>query len=143
MTEWPPIRHEFMSPAWIAAARQVLTRALSRHVADVNPFTLSEEFDNPPEHLDPDNDGTIGFTVRVGHGEVTVTERPARDADLRVISDYAEALKVARNPNAPADLAEVERRIAEGRLRIEGDPWRMPAILQQLDLHGLLSGMTA
>lgn len=115
--------HEFMSPAWIAMAEREITNALAESdLDDVEPFTLSEEFTNPPRHLRRDGD-TIGFFVRVAHGSVEVGNRPDPNAECRVISDYVDALEIARDPESgSADPAEAERRITEGRLRIEGDP---------------------
>ncbi|MGB3409896.1 MAG: hypothetical protein WBA45_01760 [Microthrixaceae bacterium] len=136
--------YEFMSPAWIAMAEREITNALAESdLDDVEPFTLSEEFTDPPRHLRRDGD-TIGFFVRVAQGHVEVGNRPDPNADCRVISDYADALSVARDPESgSAKPAEAERRITDGRLRIEGDPALMPAVLQQLDLHRLLAGQTA
>jgi hypothetical protein len=132
-----------MSEPWVAMARREITHALSKRELDVPPFTLSEEFTDPPRHLRR-GAGAIGFYVRVGHGTVEVGDRPAPDADCRVISDYSDALAIARDPEAAAaDPAEANRRIAEGRVQIEGDPARMPAVLQQLDIHRLLAAHTA
>jgi hypothetical protein len=139
--------HEFMSPSWVAMARREITAALSRRDLDVEPFTLSEEFTDPPSHLRSRSDpasGTIGFWIRVGRGEVEVGGEPAAAADLRIISDYDDAVELARDPDAAsADPAEAERRVDEGRLRIEGDPSQAPPALLQLDIHRLLAGHTA
>jgi hypothetical protein len=139
--------HEFMSPSWVAMARREITGALARRDLDVEPFTLSEEFTDPPAHLRSRSDpgsGTIGFWIRVGRGQVDVGGEPAPDADLRIISDYGDAVELARDPDAAAvDPAEAERRLADGRLRIEGDPSQAPPALLQLDIHRLLAGHTA
>ncbi|MFN8040863.1 MAG: hypothetical protein U0Q07_16725 [Acidimicrobiales bacterium] len=134
---------EFMSAPWIAMARHEITTALSRSDLDIEPYTLSEEFTDPPPHLGHGSD-RIGFSIRVGRGRVEVDSSPTPDADCRVISDYADALVIARDPDtASADPAEAERRIANVRLRIEGDPAGMPPQLQQLDIHRLLASRTA
>lgn len=134
--------YEFMSAPWIDMARRAITEALTGQDLDTEPFTLSEEFTDPPAHL-ADGAGTIGFFVRVGAGRVDVGRGPAPDADCRIISDYADALAVARDPDAgSADPEEAARRVADGRLRIEGDPGRMPAALQVLDIHRLLALQT-
>ena len=137
-------RYEFLSPPWIEMARAEITDALSSAGdLDVEPYTLSEEFTDPPPHLRPDG-GTIGFFVRVGRGRVEVGDRPEPGADCRVVSDYADALVVARDPDAgAADPEEAERRMATGKLRIIGDPWQMPMVLRQLDIHRLLARRTA
>jgi hypothetical protein len=136
-------RYEFMSPEWISMARSRITDALAATDVTGETFTISEEFENAPRHLRRDGADTIGFSVRVGDGSVEVGDVPEPDADCRIISDYADGLAVARDPDAAAtDPAEAQRRIAEGRLRIEGDPSRMPAVLQQLDIHRLLADAT-
>ena len=136
-------RHEFMSPAWIAMARDEISRALSGRLVSTQPFSLSEEFTHPPPHLRQDHAETIGFTIRVEKSSVEVSDRPTPNADCRIISRYDDALALGRNPDvAAADPAEAERRIAEGRLRIEGDPSRIPPALQQLDIHRLLAEHT-
>jgi hypothetical protein len=133
---------EFMSVPWLAMAKSEITRALSGRNLDVAPFTLSEEFVNPPEHLRRGGD-TIGFSVRVGDGRVAVGDRPDPGADCRVISDYDDALAVARDARAgAASPEEAERRVAEGRVTIVGDASRMPAVLQEVDLHRLLAEHT-
>lgn len=143
MNDAPRSSHEFMSAGWIAMARREITKALAGRALDVEPFTLSEEFTDAPPHL-RGGAAAIGFFVRVGRGRVEVGDRPEPAADCRVISDYADALEIARDPSAGSvDPTEAERRVTEGRLRIEGDPARMPAALQELDLHGLLAAHTA
>lgn len=139
----PDSNLEFMSAPWIAMARREINRALSGHDLDFPTFTLSEEFTDPPAHLAQGAD-IIGFFVRVGHGRVEVGDRPAPDADCRVISDYGQALSISRDADAGSvDPAEADRRVAEGRLTIQGDPSRIPPVLRQLDLHRLLAAHTA
>jgi hypothetical protein len=75
---------------------------------------------------------------------VEVGDRPTDDADCTIISDYAEALSIARDPEAPAaDPAAMAERIADGRLEIIGDPSAAPAVLRELDIHKLLAAHTA
>lgn len=134
---------EFMSPPWVDMARREITAALEGADLGTAPYTLSEEFTDPPAHLGRGG-STIGFSVSVGGGRVQVDGVPRHDADLRIISDYHDALVVARDPDAAStDPAEAERRIAEGRLRIEGDPSTAPPALAQLDIHRLLAAHTA
>ncbi len=136
-------RHEFMSPAWIAMARERIADALSGRDLGDERYTLCEEFTDPPEHLLPEGAETIGFCVRIADGRVDVVDRPRSDADLRIVSDYADAVAVARDPDAPAaDPAEAERRMRAGRLAIHGDPSRLPAALAELDIHRMLAAHT-
>lgn len=133
----------FMSPAWIDMAREQITNALSgADLTDVN-FSLCEEFTNPPDELRRDAD-TIGFVVRVVDGRVEVDGEPTEDCDVRVVSDYDDALAIARDPDAPvAQPNMIEKRIAQGRLQIVGNPADAPAVLAELDIHRLLSAHTA
>jgi len=139
-----PERFKFMSPAWIAMAREQIFDALDGKDLGTVPFTLCEEFTDPPEHLRPPGARTIGFYVRLGEGHVEVGDRPIRDADCTIISDYADALSVARDPDAAAaDPAVMAERMAAGRLRIVGDPSAAPAVLTELNIHALLAPYTA
>ena len=73
-----------------------------------------------------------------------VGDRPTNDADCTIISDCADALSVARDPEAAAaDPAVMAERMAAGRLKIIGDPSAAPAVLTKLDIHKLLAPHTA
>lgn len=135
---------EFMSPEWIAMARDEITRALDGKLSGAVRYTLCEKFTNAPAHLRRGGGATIGFCVRLGDGTVEVESPPAKHADVTIISDYADALAIARNPDAAAADPEVmAQRIADGRLTIEGDPSSAPAVLQEIDIHRLLAARTA
>ena len=69
-------RFEFMSPAWIAMAREQILRALEGKDLSTIRFTLCEEFTNPPEHLRSPGAQSIGFYVRLGDGRVEVAIAP-------------------------------------------------------------------
>lgn len=135
---------EFMSPAWIATAREQIVRALEGKDLKTVRFTLCEEFTNPPEHLRRAGAQTIGFYVRLWDGHVEVGDRPITDADCTIISDYADALSVARDPEAAAaDPSAMAARMAAGRLRIIGDLSKAPAVLTEVNIHKLLAPRTA
>jgi hypothetical protein len=137
-------KFEFMSPAWIAMAREQILGALAGKDLRTVRFTLCEEFTNPPEHLKPPGAHTIGFYVRLRDGRVEVGDRPIREADCTIISDYADALAVARDPEAAAaDPAVIAERMAAGRLTIIGDLSAAPAVLTELNIHQLLAPHTA
>jgi hypothetical protein len=132
-----------MSPAWIEMAREQITSALAQKDLRGIDFSLCEEFTTPPEDLRGANATTIGFFVRVADGRVEVGDHPIDDADLKIVSDYADALSIARDPGAPAAQQNaMADRIAEGRLIILGDPAAAPAIFAELDIHRLLSSRT-
>jgi hypothetical protein len=134
----------FMSPEWIDMAREQITQALAATDLDALDFTLCEEFTNPPADLRRDDGETIGFFLRVTNGRVEIGDRPAERADLRIVSDYEDALEIARDPDAPAAApSAMEQRITEGRLQVIGDPTAVPPSLAQLDIHRLLASRTA
>jgi hypothetical protein len=57
---------------------------------------------------------------------------------------YRHPLAVTWNPDAAAaDPDAMARRVAEGRLRIVGDPSAAPPVLRDLDIHRLLVAHTA
>jgi hypothetical protein len=137
-------KHEFMSPAWLDMARGKIGSALAEKDLSGVDYTLCEEFTNPPPHLRRDGAETIGFCVRIEGGRVAVDDHPESVADLKVISDYADALPVARDPDAAVtDPAEVAQRMADGRLKIVGDPASVPPVLTEVDVHRLLAPQTA
>ena len=135
---------EFMSPAWIEMASGEITSAFQGKDLSGASFTLCEEFTNPPAHLRRGDAETIGFCISLHDGQIEVGDHPREDADCTIVSEYAEALAVARNPEmAAADPKAVQERLASGRLRILGNPGGMPAVLGQVDVHRLLASHTA
>ena len=137
-------KFEFMSPEWVAMARDQITHALAGRYLGPTPFTLCEEFTNPPAHLRRGGADMIGFCVVMRGGSVDVRDGPTSDADCTITSDYAEALAIARDPEAAsADPSAMAERIADGRLTIKGDPSAAPAVLREVDIHKLLAKFTA
>ena len=136
-------KFRFMSPAWIEMAREQITKVLAETDLEGINFTLCEEFTGPPDDLRREGASTIGFFVRVVDGRSEVGDQAIDDADLRIVSDYEDALVIARNPDAPAaQQSAMEERVAEGRLKIVGKPTDVPAVLAGLDIHRLLSSRT-
>ena len=137
-------KYEFMSPAWIEMARvQILGALAGKSLSEVD-YTLCEEFTDPPPHLKRPGQETIGFYLKVDGGRVEIGDHPVEDADLKVVSDYQEALVVARDPEAPAaDPNVVQERMAAGRMKVIGNPATAPTVLRELDVHRLLSPRTA
>jgi hypothetical protein len=125
-------------------ARVEITEQLEAVDLTAADFVLCEEFTSPPAALCPPGATTIGFTLRVAHGEVVVEDRVAGTCDLRLVSDYQEASSIAREPDALAASPDaIHDRIAEGRLSITGNPTDVPTELAGLDIHRLLSSRTA
>lgn len=139
-------KFEFMSPGWIAAARERILSALVGKdlILGGMKYTLCEKFTNPPAHLRRPGSDSIGFCVRLSDGHVEVEDQLADDANCTIISDYTDALAVARDPDAAAaDPSVMAERVATGRLKIIGDPSAAPAVLTELDIHKLLACHTA
>jgi hypothetical protein len=137
-------RLEFMSQAWIEMARQRIEEVLGGKDLTGVSYTLCEEFTNPPEHLRRAPAATIGFYVRVKDGRVEVGDHPIDDVDCKIISEYEDALSVARDPEAPAaDPKVITERLATGRLRLVGNPQAAPLLLRELNIHKLLASQTA
>ena len=136
-------KFRFMSPAWIEMAREQITKVLAEADLEGINFTLCEEFTGPPDDLRREGASTIGFFVRVVDGRVEVGDQATDDADVRIVSDYEDALVIARDPDAPAaQQSAMEERVAQGRLKIVGNPTDVPAVLAGLDIHRLLSSRT-
>ena len=133
-----------MSPGWIDMAQRRIADVLAgKDLSGIN-YTLCEEFTNPPDHLRQGTAASLGFYIRVVDGRAEVGDHPIDDADCKIVSEYEDALPVARDPNAPAaDPRLMQERLASGRLRIEGNPQEAPAILQNLNVHTLLASETA
>jgi hypothetical protein len=136
-------KFRFMSPAWIEMARDQITKVLAETDLEGINFTLCEEFTGPPDDLRREGASTIGFFVRVADRRVEVGDQATDDADVRIVSDYEDALVIARDPDAPAaQPSAMEERVAQGRLKIVGNPTDVPAALAGLDIHRLLSSRT-
>ena len=132
-----------MSPAWLQMAHEQITAVLAQQDLAGIDFALCEEFTNPPEDLRHTDAATIGFFVRVSDGRVEVGDRPIDNANLKVVSTYDDALSIARDPDAPAaQPGAMADRLAQGTLRIDGDPSSAPQVLAELDIHRLLSSHT-
>ena len=137
-------KHEFMSPAWIEMAREQIVHAFAGKDLRGIRFTLCEAFTDPPAHLRVEGSDSIGFFVRVADGAVEVGDHPIEEADLKVISDYDDALAAARVANATAAALDVmQERSAAGRLSIEGNPNAAPPVFTELNIHELLAPHTA
>ena len=136
-------KFRFMSPAWIEMAREQITKVLAETDLEGIKFTLCEEFTGPPDDLRREGASTIGFFVRVADDRVEVGDQATDDADVRIVSDYEDALVIARDPDAPAaQQSAMEERVVQGRLKIVGNPTDVPAVLAGLDIHRLLSSRT-
>jgi len=116
-------KFRFMSPAWIEMAREQITKVLAEADLEGINFTLCEEFTGPPDDLRREGASTIGFFVRVADGRVEVGDQATDDADVRIVSDYEDALVIARDPDAPA-ATDGESRLCGGGGRSDGSDRR-------------------
>jgi hypothetical protein len=138
------MKYRFMSAEWIAMAREEITAALQGGDLDGIDFALCEECTDPPDDLRSEGDDTIGFRVLSTDGQVSGDDHLDERCDLRIVSNYSDALTIARDPDAPAAQPDVmQQRMREGRLRIEGEPARGPAALAELDIHRRLAPQTS
>jgi hypothetical protein len=87
---------EFASPAWIAAAEEVLHKFLDGIDLGGRSFAISEEFTDPPAHLLRDGVTTVAWHFRVSDAGIEVGEGALDDADLCTRVDYQAVLPVAR-----------------------------------------------
>ena len=108
-------KFRFMSPAWIEMAREEITKVLAETDLEGINFTLCEEFTGPPDDLRREGASTIGFFVRVDDGRVEVGDQATDDADIRIVSDYEDALVIARDPDAARCPTECDGRASGAR----------------------------
>src|SRR6478609_2903612 len=115
-------------PAWTDALRESFAATLAAAGPDARGvvFSISEEYDSPPDDLVPDG-GPLGWTCRIADGVVVEFSRsPRPDVDLRVRLDYALFDELARivvdgDPAREADMGErAGTAVAAGRMHVDG-----------------------
>lgn len=128
-----PEKLAFASPAWIAAAGEILRDLVERHgAADVR-FSLCEVFTGAPSDVAPNGTAAWhfavdGFDVRTGPGELP-------GADVRISEDYARVVPIARLVYTPEIIAAMQQRGGS-------DPFAsFPAYL--VELHNHMARITA
>ena len=140
---------EFASPAWLAAAEEVLQKALADVDLEGRTYAISEEFTDPPAHLLREGEKTVGWHFRVSDAGVQVGEGALEDADLRTRVDYQAVLPLARTVygTSEEEIAAVMKMREEVRLTGErvGDETAFPPhLLQRLfEVHNELALRTA
>ena len=146
------IRHEFCSEAWVAEARRYVLEAAAASSADLSSSSLAfnEVFTNAPSHLKPDDQGRIGWYLKITDGGIEVARGILEEVDVRITADYAWVLPLARTVFAddPEAAAAAQRSFAEGassgRVSVEGDRQAGPSQLPWLaGLHDALARVTA
>ena len=125
-------RCEFLSAAWLDAARDFLTAEVAAQPAlQALRFSLCEAFDDAPPHLAawhaeqaPDagtGGGRVAWYLRVDRGTVQMDVGEEQDVDLHISGDYQQVLAMAQTVYAAGEdaVARARREIAH-RSRIRG-----------------------
>lgn len=100
---------EYLSPDWLDAAQHAIAddAHLGRATAGVRLTVEHVAVDGPR--------GTIRWHIAIDDGEVSLSEGPAVEPDLRFTTDYATAIQIATGSLG------AQRAFVEGRLRVGGD----------------------
>ena len=119
-------KYEFSSQAWVDCAHEILIEAAGDTDLSGIEVTFSEVFTDAPIHLDPDDQGRIGWYMTIKDGQLHVKKGIPVHADLRITTDYELTVPLGRavfegNPEAVekagkvvADLMERGIMIREG-----------------------------
>ncbi|XOV86357.1 MAG: hypothetical protein ACFHX7_15485 [Pseudomonadota bacterium] len=142
-------RHEFCSDDWVKATRHYVTTAARG--ADLSGLKVSfnEVFTSAPSHLGANEDGLIGWFIRVEDGAIEVGKGILDQADLRITADYDTVVPLARTvfegdaKAAAAAQQTIAAATADGRFRREGDESAMASLTFLAGLHDALATMTA
>ncbi len=143
-------KYEFLSSGWLAAVGRVVDRFVADHDVTGIDYAISEELTDPPMSRPLTPEGTVGWFIRVRNGMAEIGDRPLRDADLRVLADYATHHDLSVRIWAGDALAiETSRSLreqatADGRLHIEGDLSAVPPLIGELiqSLHDPVATFT-
>jgi hypothetical protein len=145
-------RLEFLSPAWLAMAADVLAEVV-REASDAirgESLTVSEVFLDAPEHLRRGGSREIGWSFVIAVGASRVLDRAVDDADIALRAGYDAALPSARallgaTPEEMAARAEARRQaVAAGFLDQKGDPEALSPAMRRLlvEFHNRLAPRT-
>ena len=86
----------FCSEAWVAVANEYLKESARDTDLTGIEYTFNEVFTNAPVELDPDEQGRVGWYLRIADGEVEARRGILEDADTCIQSDYDSILPLAR-----------------------------------------------
>ena len=145
-------KEEFCSEAWVAIARDYLTKAVGSASLQGIEFTFCEVFTEPPVHLLDGNEDKTGWYVAVANGEMRIGKGLVTAADYRITCDYQTILPLARTvfENNPQGAADAQKAVAQatqcGKMKTEGDQElfaRYPVIAKAFaNLHDTLARRT-
>lgn len=142
-------KYEFCSKKWVAFANEYLQGAAVGEDLSGISVTFNEVFTDAPSHLDPDDEGRIGWYLRVEDGKVEVERGILDQADLTITVDYKTVLPLARmvfegNPEAATEAQEtMAAAAAAGKVKREGNDAAMASLLFMGGLHDALAQRTA
>lgn len=103
-------KHDFLSPAWIAAAKEIRDEFKGRVTAPAVPIRMNQVITDAPA-------GEIKAHVDSSDGEMIVELGHLPDADLTITTDYATAKAIFVNQDAAAAM----QAFLGGKIRVEGD----------------------
>ena len=143
-------KYEFCSKQWVAFAKEYLQgAAVGEDLSGVS-VTFNEVFTDAPSHLDPDDEGRIGWYLRVENGNVEVERGILDQADLTITVDYTTILPLARmvfegNPEGVLEAQEtmVAAAAAGKKMKREGNDAATASLSFMGGLHDALAQRTA
>ncbi len=119
-------QYEFGSPDWVEAVHNIVKELLASERLDGIDFSLSERFDNPPEHLA--KYAPLGWHLIVRDGQLQLGHGPLEKADRMNIADYQAVLPLAiidleKEPDKLEMFQEMAGKLlADGKIRSNGSP---------------------
>ena len=116
-------KYEFSSQAWVDCAHDILIKAAGDTDLSGIEVTFSEVFTDAPEHLDPDDQGRIGWYMSIKDGQLNVKKGIPDHADLRITTDYELTVPLGRavfegNPEAVEEAGKVVADLMERGIMI-------------------------
>ena len=142
-------KYEFSSQAWVDCAHQILVEAAGDTDLSSIEVTFSEVFTDAPPHLDPDENGRIGWYMQIKDGELNVKKGIPDRADLRITTDYQLTVPLGRavfegNPEAAEEAGKVVAELTEKGIMVrEGDEGALASLAFFEGFHDKIARRTA
>lgn len=144
---------EFGSKEWMDIADKVVVDVVADHRDKIagERFSTSYTFTNAPAHLCDDGQSSIGWSIFIDDGAITIDRAERADVDFAMWVDYDYTLPNARGLQTmePESREEVEAKrqkaIADGLLVMKGTTeGASPAMIGMLvDMHNRFAEFTA
>ena len=141
-------KHEFCSDDWVKATRDfVITAAQGADLSGIR-VSFNEVFTKAPSHIGANDEGLVGWFIRVEDGVIEVGKGILDQADLRITADYNTVVPLARTVfegdagAAAAAQQTMAAAAADGRFHREGDESAMASLTFLAGLHDALARMT-